>query len=52
MMARVATVPRSLNDAMVAAKQHKCNADKKLSYPQRKGASNMALLYGAKGFSI
>jgi len=25
---------------------------RKLRYPQRKRASNMALLYGAKGFSI
>jgi len=25
---------------------------KKLSYPQRKHASNMAVLYGAKGISI
>ena len=26
--------------------------NKKLSYPQRKRASNMALLYGAKGISV
>ena len=28
------------------------NADKKLSYPQRKCASNVAILYGADGISI
>ena len=29
-----------------------CKSNKKLSYPQRKRASNMALLYDAKGISI
>jgi len=31
---------------------HVAKTDKKLSYPQRKCASNVAILYGADGISI
>ena len=44
---------RSPNASQTLPHGRKCaRVDKKLSYPQRKRASNMAILYGADGISI